>query len=97
VALLLWEVLKRPGAPITHEGPPAPTERVAPLKTKEPAPPKSMPGDTEVPNDSRLAPPPLPTPSARPTATAPSVPFSTPSSKPRGSSKSSTPSLGSGS
>jgi RNA polymerase sigma factor (sigma-70 family) len=69
VALLVWEVLRRPGAPITHEAPTAPSAE--PRIMKRPAPPKSLPGDTDVPNDRRLAPPPptapAPAPSPLPT------------------------------
>ncbi len=62
VALIVWEMNRQPGKPITNE--PALHEEP---KLKAPEPPKSMPGTTDVPNDS-----------ANPLQVAPPVPSSVP-------------------
>ncbi len=79
VALIVWEMNRQPGKPITHEGP---VLREEP-REKAPLPPKSLPGTTDTPNDPSLtpsptapAPPssasPMPMPMPMPTTTAPS-------------------------
>jgi RNA polymerase sigma factor (sigma-70 family) len=93
VALLLWEVLKRPGVPITHEMPsaePRMKDQVPPQEIEKL--PKLRPGDTDVPNDLQIAPPapsnkrvPGPPPSASPMPIRVTPPTSTAvPSKPRG-------------
>ena len=66
VALVVWEMSRQPGKPITNEGP---VLREEP-REKAPVPPKSLPGSTDVPNDPNnpLAPVPSVTPSAPPPA-----------------------------
>jgi len=86
VALIVWEMSRQPGKPITNE--PALHDDPQVPKLKAPEPPKSLPGTTDVPNDSSLVPAPvpssqnvpskpdsvLPTPTADPTATPTPMP-----------------------
>ena len=85
VALIVWEMNRKPGKPITQDAPQVePPQDKKPddaprLKDKAPEPPKSLPGTSDVPNDSRLTPAPTPTPT-----TPPAMPSSSPPSSLRG-------------
>jgi DNA-directed RNA polymerase specialized sigma24 family protein len=83
VALIVWEMSRQPGKPITNE-PALHQDPVVP-KVKAPEPPKSLPGTSDVPNDPSSTPGPAPVPSssALPSTPGPSSVLPTPPIDPK--------------